>query len=135
MQVRNDSGNHVVDSSGWVEYLVDGPNAGVFEPYIVDAEHLLIPALSVLEVFKWVLRTRGEDEALRVAALMQRGKVVDLGAALAIRAAKLGLEFKLPLADSVMLATARAYNATLWTQDADFQGIEGVEYVPKQASP
>lgn len=91
----------------------------------------MIPTLSILEVFRWVLRERGEDAALQAAALLQQGQVVDLSASLAMRAAKLGVEHKLPLADSVMLATARAYDAVLWTQDADFEGMQGVEYRPK----
>jgi predicted nucleic acid-binding protein len=91
----------------------------------------VVPALSVLEVFKWVLRERGEDAALQAAALMQQGQIVELDVALGIRAAKLGVEHRLPLADSVMLATAQAYDAVLWTQDRDFEGITGVEYRAK----
>jgi predicted nucleic acid-binding protein len=90
--------------------------------------------LSILEVFKWILRERGENEALQAAALMQQGQVVDLDASIATRAAKLGIERKLPLADSVMLATAQIFGATLWTQDADFDGIPGVQYRAKQKS-
>lgn len=125
------SGRNVVDSSGWLEYLADAANADFFAPAIEAPENLIVPALSMLEVFNWVLRERGEDAALQAAALMQQGSVVDLDVAQAIRAAKLGLEHKLPLADSVILATARAYDAVLWTQDADFEGVEGVKYRPK----
>jgi predicted nucleic acid-binding protein len=121
----------VVDSSGWLEYLADAANAEFFAPVIEDPEHLVVPTLSILEVFKWILRERGEDLALQAAALMQQGQVVDLDVALSIRAAKLGLEHKLPLADSVMLATAQAYGATLWTQDGDFDGLPGVRFRPK----
>ena len=122
---------NVVDSSGWLEYLADGANAEFFAPAIEDTEHLVVPALSVLEVFKWVLRERGEDAALQAAALMQQGHVIELDVALAIQAAKLGLQHRLPLADSVMLATAQVYGAVLWTQDADFEEISGVRYRPK----
>ena len=121
----------VVDSSGWLEYLADAANAEFFAPTIEDPEHLVVPSLSILEVFKWILRERGEGLALQAAALMQQGQVVDLDVALSIRAAKLGLEHKLPLADSVMLATAQTYGATLWTQDADFDGLPGVRYRPR----
>lgn len=121
----------VVDSSGWLEYLADAANAEFFAPAIEDPEHLLVPALSILEVFKWIFRERGEDAALQAAALMQQGQVADLDVALSIRAAKLGLQHKLPLADSVMFATAQTYGATLWTQDADFDGLPGVRYRPK----
>ena len=125
------SGRNVVDSSGWLEYLADAANADFFAPAIEAPENLIVPAISILEVFKWVLRERGEDAALQAAALMQQGSVVELDVAQAIRAAKLGLEHRLPLADSVVLATARAYDAVLWTQDADFEGVEGVRYRPK----
>jgi len=123
--------SHVVDSSGWLEYLADGSNADFFAAAIEDTAHLVVPTLSVLEVFRWVLRERGDDAALQVAALMQQGRLVDLDASLALSAARLGLAHRLPLADSVMLATARAHDAVLWTQDSDFEGIPGVAYRPK----
>lgn len=122
----------LVDSSGWIEYFTAGSGAEFFAPSIEDFEHLLVTSLSVLEVFRWVLREKGEGAALQAVALMQQGRVVDLDPALAIRAARLGLRHKLPLADSVMYATAQAHGATLWTQDADFQGLPGVQYSPKQ---
>lgn len=124
-------GPNVVDSSGWLEYLADAPNADFFAPAIEDPERLIVPVLSILEVFKWVLRERDEDAALQAAALMQQGQVVDLDVALAIRAAKLGLAHKLPLADSIILATAHAHGAVLWTQDSDFEGLPGVQYRAK----
>ena len=122
---------NVVDSSGWLEYLADGSNADFFAPVIEEPLQLVVPSLSILEVFRWVLRERGESEALQAAALMQQGQVIDLDVALSVRAAKLGLQHKLPLAASVMLATAQAYDATLWTQDADFEAIPGVRYQSK----
>ena len=126
---------NVADSSAWLEYLVDGPNADFFAQVIEDTENLVVPTMSILEVFKWVLRQKGENDALQAAALMQQGEVVDLDVALATRAAKVGIDHKLPLADSIMLATAVAYNATLWTQDADFDGIPGVQYRAKPPRP
>lgn len=131
MSPRAEPTRNVVDSAGWLEYLAEAPNADFFAPAIENPEHLIVPSLSVLEVFKWVLRERGEDAALQAAALMQQGHVIELDVALAIRAAKLGVDHKLPLADSVMLATAQAFNAVLWTQDSDFEGIAGVDYTPK----
>lgn len=125
------SPRNVVDSSGWLEYLADGANAEFFAPAIEDTEHLVVPTLSVFEVFKWVLRERGDDAALQAAALMQQGHVIELDVALAMQAAKLGIQHKLPLADSVMLATAQVYGAVLWTQDADFEGIPEVHYRPR----
>jgi toxin FitB len=123
---------HVVDSSSWIEYFTDSPNADTFAPVIEQPEQLVVPSLTVLEVFKWILREHGEAEALSATTLMQQGRVVDLDATLAIRAGRLGVQQKLPLADSVVLATAQAYGATLWTQDADFDGLPGVEYRPKR---
>ena len=122
---------NVVDSSGWIEYVVDGPNADVFAGPIEQADELLVPTISILEVFKWVLRERGEADALQGAALMQQGEVVTLDTATATRATQLGLMHKLPLADSVMLATAETFGATLWTQDVDFDGLPGVRYRAK----
>lgn len=123
---------NVVDSSGWLEYLADADNADFFSPPIEDTEGLVVPSLSIYEVFKRIVQQRGEDEALQAIALMQQGKVVDLTATLALSAARLSVREQLPMADSVILATARAHGATLWTQDADFQGMQGVRYVDKR---
>jgi predicted nucleic acid-binding protein len=123
---------NVVDSSGWIEYFIEAPNADVFAPAIEDSQHLIVPSLSILEVFKWVLREHGEDAALKVGALMQQGHVVNLDAALALQAAKFGIQRHLPLADCVIYATAQAHKAVLWTQDADFEGLPGVQYQPKK---
>lgn len=124
---------NVVDSSGWLEFFADGPNASFFAASITDTDKLVVPTISLLEVFKRVLSQRGENVALQVVAQMRQGRVVDLDADLAMQAASLGLLYKLPLADSVMLATARAHGATLWTQDVDFDGIDGVRYVRREA--
>lgn len=119
---------NVVDSSGWLEYFADGPNASFFAAPIEDREGLLVPTLSLFEVFKRVLQQRDEHHAFEAAALMQQGAVVALDAPLALAAAKTSIEAGLPMAYSVILATAREYNATLWTQDADFEGLENVAY-------
>lgn len=124
---------NVVDSSGWLEYLADGANAGFFAPALEAVRDLIVPSISVYEVFKRVLQQRGENAALQAAALMQQGRVVELTAPLALAAAQLSVEKSLPMADSIMLATARAFNATLWTQDSDFASIDGVKYVAKKS--
>jgi len=123
---------NVVDSSGWLEYFADGPNAGFFEKAIQDAEHLVVPVLSLFEVFKRIAQQRSEGEALQAIAAMQQGEVVELTVPLALDSARLSLSEKIPMADSVVLATARARGATLWTQDADFRRIAGVQYVAKK---
>lgn len=122
---------NVVDSSGWLEFFADGPNADYFTSAIQNIKKLIVPTLSIFEVFKKILQQRKEGEALQAIALMQQGKVVELTSGLALEAAKLSIEEKLPLADSVMLATSRAYGATLWTQDSDFEGKSGVKYVKR----
>jgi predicted nucleic acid-binding protein len=122
---------NVVDSSGWLEYLADGPNADFFAPAIENTPDLVVPSLSLYEVFKRVLQQRGEGDALQAVAVMSQGRVVGLDMDLALSAARVSVEYKLPMADSVMLATAHLYDATLWTQDADFEGVEGVRYITK----
>lgn len=119
---------NVVDSSAWLEYFANGPNATFFAKTIENVEELIVPSLSLFEVFKRVLQQRDENDAIQAIAIMQQGMVVDLDASLALSAARLSVENKLPLADSVILATARDHNATLWTQDADFKGLEAVKY-------
>lgn len=123
---------NIVDSSGWLEHLADGPNAEVFSPILENTAELLVPTTSIYEVFKRVFLQRGEDAALQVTVSMQQGRVIELDTSLALAAAKLSANLKLPMADSVMLATARAHDAVLWTQDADFKDVEGVQYFPKQ---
>ena len=122
---------NVVDSSGWLEYFADGPTTDFFAPAIERTGDLIIPTLSLYEVFKRVLQQKGEGEALQAIAVMRQGHVVDLDASLALNAAKVSVELGLPMADSIMLTTARRYGATLWTQDADFEHIEGVRYIRK----
>ncbi len=123
---------NVVDSSGWIEFLVGGPNAGFFEMPLSVQDELLVPSVIVLEVYRYVLRNAGREKALSVAATMHQGRVIDLDTGLAIEAAELGASHGLPLADSIIYASALSYEATLWTQDADFDGLDHVEYRPKQ---
>ncbi len=120
---------NVVDSSGWLEYFADGPNADFFTPAFEEMSNLVVPTISLYEVFKRVLQQKGEDKALEAVAVMMQGQVVGLDAAMAISAAKLSDELKIPMADSIMLATARDHEAEFWTQDADFASIPEVRYV------
>ena len=119
---------NVVDSSAWLEYFADGPNAAFFAGPIQETERLVVPSLTIYEVFKRVLQQRGDGDALQAVAVMQQGVVVDLDARLALSAARVSLDMRLPMADSVVLATAKLHQATLWTQDADFEGLPGVRY-------
>jgi len=122
---------NVVDSSAWLEYFADGPNADFFAGAVEDTSALVVPSVILYEVFKRMLAQVGEEGALKAAAAIQQGDVVDFTCKLAIAAARVSVELALPMADSIILATARARGATLWTQDADFEGIAGVEYVAR----
>ena len=122
---------NIVDSSGWVEYLINGANADYFAKALQDTEKLLIPTICLYEVFKRVFLEFGEDRALDTIGIMSAGQVVDLDRRIAIEAAQISLESKLAMADSIILATARAHVATLWTQDGHFAGLEGVNHIQK----
>lgn len=126
---------NVVDSSGWLEYLADAPGADAFASAIEDIEHLLVPTICMLEVARVVHRQRGEHTALQALALMQQARIIDLSVPVMMMASQLALQHRLPLADSVVLATGRLHRAWVWTQDDDFQGLEGVRYFPKKSVP
>jgi predicted nucleic acid-binding protein len=122
------SGANVVDSSGWLEYLADSDRAPLFATAIEDTDNLFVPVISIYEVFKKVLRERGEDAALQVASIMQVGQVIDLDSALALEAAR----HTLPLADSIIYAAAMSREATLWTQDEHFKDLPNVRFFPRE---
>jgi len=122
---------NVVDSSAWLEYFGDGPNASEFAKAIENPGELVVPTLTLFEVFKRTAQLQSEAVALSAVATMMQGKLVDLTSTLALHAARLSLSGHLPLADSIILATARSEGAILWTQDAHFEGIENVKYLPK----
>ena len=123
---------NVVDSSGWLEYFAGGTNANFFAPILREVEELVVPTVCMYEVFKRILAQRGEESALQAIGIMSLGTVADLKREIAIDAASISLKRKLAMADSIILATARAYDATLWTQNADFEGMEGVRYVSQK---
>ena len=121
---------NVVDSSAWLEYLTGGMQAARFADAIEDSKRLIVPAIVLYEVFKKVLRERGEQAALQIAGAMHAGKVVPVDAALALDAAR----YHMPLADSLIYATAQRHGATVWTQDVDFKDLPGVKYFAKPAT-
>jgi len=125
---------NLVDSCGWLEYFTDGANAENFAKPVQDTANLIVPTLCMYEVFKVALRENGEDAAFQAIAIMKQGKEVDLNANLAIQAAKVSYELKIPMADAIILTTARTYHAILWTQDCDFAKIKGVKYFAKSSS-
>jgi predicted nucleic acid-binding protein len=123
---------NIIDSSGWLAYFADEPNAGHFLPPLNDLASLIVPTITIYEVFKVVLRESNENDALQAVMAMQKGTVVDLTVPLAIAASKLSLEHSLPMADSIILATAKEFTATLWTQDSDFKDMSDVKYFPRK---
>ena len=123
---------NIVDSSGWLAFFADEANAAHFQAPLRNPGSLVVPAITIYEVFKVILRESGENNALQAVVAMQKGKVVDLDAPLALSAAKLSLEHQLPMADSIILATASQFKAIIWTQDADFKNIGNVKYFPKK---
>jgi predicted nucleic acid-binding protein len=123
---------NVIDSSGWLEYLADGPNASFFARPLQKPADIVVPTITIYEVFKVVLRQRNESDALQSVALMEQGSVVDLTSNISILAARMSIDYRLPMADSIILATARLFRATLWTQDADLEKIDGVQYAAKK---
>jgi len=123
---------NVVDSSAWLEYFADGPNAGEFAKPIEATRSLLVPTLSLFEVFKRIAQQRGEDEGLRAVAVMEQGKVVDLDRATALAAARISVDRGIAMADGIMFATAQRHGAILWTQDADFEGLPQTRYFARR---
>ena len=123
---------NLVDSSGWLEFFADGPNASFFSTPLKKVDELIVPTISIYEVFKTVLRQRDESAGLQAVALMKQGQIIDLTTNISMKAAKLSLEHKIPMADSIILATGRLYQATVWTQDIDFKGLKDVKFIRKK---
>lgn len=122
---------NIVDSSAWLEYFANSKQAEHFAKTIEDAQNLLVPTITLYEVFKKVLTEKNEHAALQIVAHMKTGRVIDLNMNLALVAGNLSKKMKLPMADSIILATAQEHDATIWTQDADFKNIKGVKYFAK----
>jgi predicted nucleic acid-binding protein len=123
---------NVVDSSGWLEYFGKAANSHFFAPVIQKTDLLIVPTVSMYEVYKKIAMQRDEEEALSAIGWMSTGKIIELTQELALSAAVLSMEHKIPMADSMILATARAHEATLWTQDEHFKDLEGVRYIEKK---
>ncbi|MGC9316687.1 MAG: type II toxin-antitoxin system VapC family toxin [Armatimonadota bacterium] len=119
-----------MDSSGWIDYLTDGPRADRFEQYL-QADDLLVPTIVLYEVYKWLKREVSEDEAMAVAARLRHHHVVPFDEDLALEAADMSLRHGLAMADAIVYATARHHCATLVTADSDFSAIPDVEHIPE----
>jgi len=122
---------NVVDSSGWLEYFGKGVNRQLFAPIIQNTVELIVPTICIYEVFKRIVIQHGEEDALKVIGWMSLGKVVDLNQEIALHAANLSIHHRLPMADSMILATALTNNAVLWTQDEHFAGLDNVQFIQK----
>jgi predicted nucleic acid-binding protein len=122
---------NLVDSSGWLEYFANSKNAEYFAPAIEDTERLIVSTINLYEVFKKILQQRDENSAFQAIALMQQGKVIDVDSSISLISAKQSIDLNLPMADSIILATAKVNSATLWTQDSDFKDIPGIKYIQK----
>ena len=117
----------VLDSSCWLEVFDGGARAALFEAVAAEPEKLIVPVIALYEVFKYLARVKGAESATRAALYMQRGRVIDLDSSIVLAAAGNGL----PMADSLIYATAQAHEAMVWTQDAHFDGLTGVRYFRK----
>ena len=117
----------VLDSSCWLEVFDGGARAALFEAVAAEPEKLIVPVTTLYEVFKYLARVKGAESATRAALYMQRGRVIDLDSSIVLAAAGNGL----PMADSLIYATAQAHEAMVWTQDAHFDGLTGVRYFRK----
>jgi len=121
---------NLVDTSGWIEFLFSGPNADYFAAPIERTDELLVPTICMYEVFKKVSLVAQDQQAVEAVGLMRQGCVVDLTEAIAMDAACVSVKYRLPMADSIICATARAHDAQVWTQDEDFEHLPGVNYRP-----
>jgi len=123
---------NVVDSSAWLEYLAGTKNGELFSKQIENTDKLVVPVITIYEVFKKILTESNEENALKIAAHMRLGKVIEVNLSISLEAAKFGKQLKLPMADALICATARQYDCTIWTQDEHFKGLDGVRYFPKK---
>ena len=122
---------NLVDSSGWLEYFADGKNAKHFAPAIENTKKLIVSTINLYEVYKKILLERNEDNAIEAIGLMQQSRIIDVTISISIQAARTSYEFKIPMADSLIYTTGRQNGAVIWTQDYDFEKLEGVRFIKK----
>jgi toxin FitB len=122
---------NLVDSSGWLEYFTDGKNAEYFAPVIKNTKNLIVSVINLYEVYKKISVEKDENSAIQAVALMQQPEVIDITESISIFAARLSVDYKLPMADSMIYATAKFNDAIVWTQDSDFKNLEDVRYFQK----
>ncbi len=122
---------NLVDSSGWLEYFTDGRNVEFFAPIIEDTEELIVSVINLYEVYKKIASEKSESSAIQAVAIMQQPKIIEVTDSISILAARLSIKLKMPMADSIIYATARMHDAIVWTEDSDFRNLEGVRYIKK----
>ena len=122
---------NVIDSSGWIEYLLDSPRADLFAPAVEQRDKLLVPVVALYEVHKILTRKLPADVVLSCLNVMRLGRVLDLTDRRAIAAADVAVQHRLAMADAVMYSLALEHKATFWTQDVDYQDLPSVNYFPK----
>lgn len=122
---------NVVDSSGWIEFFLAGPSGPLFKPVIEQRDKLLVPVIALYEVHKILSRKMPADVVASCLNVMRLGRVLDLTDRRAIAAADIAIRHRLAMADAVMYSLALEHKATFWTQDADYQGLPGVNFFPK----
>lgn len=122
---------NLVDSSGWLEYFSDGKNAKLFAPAIENNSELIVSAVNLYEVYKKIMTLKNENSAKEAIGTMMQAKVEEVSSSIALSAARLSLEFKIPMADSLIYATAQINNAIVWTQDYDFKDLKDVKFIKK----
>jgi predicted nucleic acid-binding protein len=122
---------NLVDSSGWLEYFTDGKNSEYFAPIIENTSELIVSVINLYEVYKKILSEKDNNAAIQAIALMQQPNIIDVTESISILAARLSIDLKIPMADSIIYATAKMHDAILWTQDSDFRNLEGVKYFKK----
>lgn len=123
----------VIDSSGWIEYFTDGSLANAYATHLRNLQAIVTPVIVVYEVYKRLKRDLSEDDAIVAVSAMQRTRIIAIDQELALTAADLSLDYRLAMADALVLATARRFQADLLTSDQDFEGLDGVVYLPKIA--
>ena len=122
---------NLVDTSGWLEYFFDGTNAAFFAPVIEDTENLIVSVINEYEVYKKVLQISSRQKALRAITQMKLGNIISLSEEIALFAAEISIQYKIPMADSIIYATGKLNNANVWTQDVDFINLPCVKYIKK----
>jgi predicted nucleic acid-binding protein len=132
--VNSNTSVDLIDSCGWLEYFTDGPNVDFFSAPILAQSKIIVPTIVIYELWKKIVREQGEEIAIEITAQLKRFDIVPLDESLSISAAKISLEHKLPMADSIIYATAQKHKAVLWTQDADFKDFTDVKYIEKTRS-